>query len=405
MAGVLVGQNFRLEGSKSEPAKVNFTSKDKAPVTVDTQILWNAYEKLNEAFLFRKDLDPKKLLYGAAAGLVAAAGDPYTAFFDPDENEKFNKQLAGTYEGVGIQLGYKDKNLVVITPIVDTPAYKAGVVSGDVIIGIDSKSAIGLSIPEAVSRIKGEEGSEVKLLMLRDNERKEFVLKREKIKIKSVELTQKDGMAVLKLNQFGTETQKEWQEAVAKIAAGELGALAEKYSLGESEATESASRPSGKIKGMVLDLRGNPGGLLDEAVTIASEFTHKSPIVYQEDASGQKKYYDIPKDRKGQLLNIPLVVLIDGGSASASEIVTGAFMDYKRAKVVGEKSFGKGTVQQVVKLQDNASIHVTTSKWLTPKGTWVHEKGIQPDIEVKRMTEDFNAGRDPQLDEALRQLK
>lgn len=402
MAGFLVGQNVRFEKSISG-IKVNFTSREQAPKSVDTKILWETFDKLNQAFLFRGELDPKKLIYGAAAGMVAAAGDPYTAFFDPTQNDSFNKQLAGTYEGVGIQLGYKDKNLVVITPIVDTPAYKAGVMPGDEIIGIDDKSAQGLSIPEAVSRIKGQSGTEVKLLVLRSNERKEFTLKREKIQVKSVELSQKNGIVVLKLNQFGTETRRDWDEAVRKIASGDLSQIPTSFSLGSNPATSSAN-PAGKIKGMILDLRGNPGGLLDEAVYIASEFTDKNPIVYQEDARGSKKYYDIPKDRNGKLLDIPLVVLIDSGSASASEIVTGALMDYKRAKVVGEKSFGKGTVQGVVDLGEGSALHITTSKWLTPKGIWVHEKGIQPDIEVKRSEEDFASGRDPQLDQAFKLL-
>lgn len=353
--------------------------------SVDMSLYWRVWDKLHEAYLIKEDLKTQEMTWGAIRGMTAALGDPYTVFLPPEQNKATQEELNGAFEGVGIQLGFKDEQLAVVAPLSGTPAEAAGIKAGDLILKIkDEKKGIdkdtsGITLPEAVELIRGPKGSEVILTMLTAgaSEPKEVALARDTIVIKSVELSwEGDGknIAWLKLTRFGGRTEAEWEEAVKEISAK-------------------------KAKGIVLDLRNNPGGYLQGAVRYAGEFLAKGLVVVQQkDSQGEVETYSV--NFSGKLLKEPLVVLVNEGSASSSEILAGALRDHKRAKLVGEKTFGKGTIQEALDLGEGAGLHVTTAKWLLPLGQWVNEtKGIAPDEEVKNDPE--KPEEDFQLEKAL----
>lgn len=349
---------------------------------IDFKLFWQTWDLVTRQYVDKKAIDPQKMYYGAIQGMVSALGDPYTVFLPPEAQRSSKEELGGSFEGVGIQLGYnKEKRLVVIAPLQGTPAEKAGVKAGDLILKIDDKETSGLSLPEAVNLIRGPKNTQVALEIYHDGDKepKGISLTRDTIMVKSVEFSEKKTLsgkkvALIKLSRFGEKTQKEWEKAISDtLAAG----------------------PSG----VILDLRNNPGGFLDGAVSIGSEFIDSGNIVLQENAEGKKVEYKV--NRSGRILKLPLVVLINKGSASASEIVAGAIQDHKRGKLIGEKSFGKGTIQEAEDLPDNTGIHITTAKWLTPDGRWVHNTGLTPDVEVKLGDE---TDKDEQLDKALELL-
>lgn len=366
-------------------------SKPEAYSKVDFSHFWEVWGKLENAYFDSTKLEAQKMVDGAIAGMTAALGDPYTMYLPKEDQKRTSDDLQGEFDGVGIQLGYKNQTLVVVAPLKGLPAQAAGVEAGDYIIHIKDdvkkidRDTSGISLPEAVSLIRGPKGSQVTLTFLREGGKpEEKTLKRDTIVVPSVELsfvTRGDReVAVLKLSQFGGNTNKEWDEAVSQIAS-----------------------KGDKVKGMVLDLRNNPGGYLQEAVSIGSEFITSGLIVSQEGKSQKIPYYAYGK---GKLEKMNVVVLINKGSASASEIVAGALRDRKGAKLVGENSFGKGTVQDAVELPDGSGLHVTVAKWLTPNGTWVHEKGLKPDVEVhSNDSESQDQTQDKQLDEAIKQLQ
>lgn len=356
---------------------------------VDFSHFWEVWGKLESAYYDPSKLDPQKMLDGAIAGMTSALEDPYTLYLPKAEQKRTSDDLQGEFDGVGIQLGYKNQTLVVVAPLKGLPAEAAGVKAGDYILhikdknrGID-KDTNGISLAEAVSLIRGPKGSEVVLTFLREGGKpEEKSLKREKITVPSVELSykEKDGkkIALLRLSQFGGNTEEEWRKAVTEIVAA-----------------------NSNVKGMILDLRNNPGGYLQEAVSIGSEFVKSGLIVSQEGKSQKIPYY---ANGNGVLTNMPVVVLINKGSASASEIVAGALRDRRSAKLIGENSFGKGTVQDAIELPDGTGLHVTVAKWLTPGGTWVHDKGLKPDIEVLIDPNATDQTIDPQLEAALTEL-
>src|SRR3989344_4935243 len=350
--------------------------------TVDFKLFWDTWNLVSQKYVDKKAIDPQKMYYGAIQGMVAALGDPYTVFLPPEQQKSTQEELGGSFEGVGIQLGFnKDKNMVVQAPLSGTPAEKAGVKAGDIILKIDGKDATNLGLPEAVSKIRGKKGTTVTLQLFREGDSKplDVSLQRDTIVVKSVEQSTKNTpqgkkISYIKLSRFGERTFEEWS-----------GAVSDTLSQG--------------VSGVVLDVRNNPGGFLDGAVFIGSEFIDKGDIVMSEDAKGNKQHYAV--NRQGKLLKLPMVVLTNKGSASASEIVAGAIQDYKRGKLVGEQSFGKGTIQESEELAGNTGIHITTAKWLTPNGRWIHNIGLTPDIPVEATSE---AGKDPQLDKALETL-
>lgn len=361
-------------------------------VTIDFKLFWDTYDLVNQKYIDKSALDPQKLYYGAIQGMVAAIGDPYTVFLPPQAQKTTKEQLSGAFDGVGIQLDYnKDKRLVVIAPLKDSPAEKAGVKPGDIILKVEDKDTALLSLPEAVSLIRGNKGTPVKLQLFSENDTKphEITLIRDTITVKSVAVDIKNTnqansspseskatksgktIAYIRLTQFGEKTRDEWDGAV----------------------TDALSKAP---QGVIVDVRNNPGGFLDTAVYIASEFLDSGSVVQQQDYQRNKVMMNV--NRPGKMLKLPLVILINKGSASASEILAGAMQDRKRATLIGEQSFGKGTIQSAEDLPMGTGIHITTAKWLTPNGRWIHNVGLTPDITVNS-GDDPN--KDPQLDKAL----
>lgn len=357
-------------------------------VNVDFKLFWDTWDLVSRKYLDKSKVDPQKLFYGAIQGMVVAIGDPYTVFLPPDQQKSSAEELNGSFEGVGIQLGFnKEKRLVVVAPLEGTPAEKAGIEPEDMIIKIDDKDTSGMSLPEAVKLIRGAKGTQVSLTIFRegDTDTREVKLTRDTIIVKSVAVKQETAqsgkkIAVIKLSRFGERTQDEWNEEVSKILSTAPG-------------------------GLVLDLRNNPGGFLEGAVFIASEFLDGGDVVLQENYQGQKSSFKV--SRQGKLLKLPMVVIINKGSASASEIVAGALQDRKRAKIIGEKSFGKGTIQEAENLPGGTGIHITTARWLTPNGRWVNDtEGLEPDITVEtpKTTDEIAEKKDIQMEEALELL-
>lgn len=390
----LFGAGYQM-GKYSTPLEPATYSASKTQAiknqNIDFQQFWDAWQKLEEKYVDKSKLDRQKMMYGAIKGMVAAVDDPYTFFLTPEENRQSKDDLGGKFEGIGAQLGLKEKKIVVIAPLKNSPSERAGVRPGDVVIEVDGKSTTGWTLPQAVSKIRGPKGTTVKLTVDRKGKKQSFSIMRDEIKVESVELNTEQltncstncvKVAHLKLNQFGDNTNTEWDLAVEKIR--------DQYNRGE-------------IKGVVLDLRDNPGGYLDSAVYTASEFLKKNTIVVkQESTSEQSRTYTAYRD--GKLLDIPLVVIINKGSASASEILSGALRDNKRAVLVGEKSFGKGSVQEALDLGEGAGLHVTVAKWILPKGEWINGKGIEPQVKVDNNIEEGNTlsrETDKQLDAAI----
>ena len=371
-------QRVRLAWQGWKPGVVvNKTPNFPTPQSdVDFSLFWRVWDRLGELYVDKNALDSKKMLDGAISGMVGAVGDPYTVYLPGQINKESKEDLGGGFEGVGIQLGYRDSRLAVVAPLEGSPAYLAGVKAGDYILHIKDvvakmdRDTDGLSLPEAVRLIRGKKGTVVQLSLLRNGQKEPIKvdLVRNTIVVKSVEgmfldrelsESERANIAWIKLSRFGDRTQSEWGEAISRIVNNES-----------------------RITGIVLDLRNNPGGYLEGAVQIAGEFlTPGKLVVAQQYGDGSK--IESKVGRNGSLLKIPLVVVVNKGSASASEILAGALQDYKRAKIVGEKSFGKGSVQQPEDFADGSGLHVTVARWLRPSGEWIDKKGITPDFEVK----------------------
>lgn len=380
-------QNGYVSANNSSPLR-NITksfSSDKSE-DIDFTLFWETWNQLENKYIDETKVDKKKMYYGAIKGMVASLEDPYTYFLTPEENKQSKDDLGGKFEGIGAQLGLKENRITVIAPMKNSPAEKAGIRAGDFIIAVDGESTQNWTLTQTVSKIRGKGGTNVTLTIERNSKEQKFTLTRQQIIVPSVELTYETQngakVAHLKLNQFGETTNDEWDKAVDDIE--------QQYA-------------NGQIKGMVLDLRDNPGGYLDSSVYIASEFLEKGKmIVKQESTQMEDKEYLVR--RNGRLLGIPLTVLINKGSASASEILSGALRDYNRATLIGEKSFGKGSVQQPMDLKEGAGLHVTIAKWLLPKGEWINGKGIEPNIKVTNELKEGNTmtrEQDKQLDKAI----
>lgn len=379
--GFAVGQKKIAIEKRGFVPHITFTNQIPAKnQTVDFSLFWDVYEVLPQKFLDKEVFDGQKILYGAIAGMVKSLGDPYTAFLDPKQNRAVSEELAGSYQGVGIQIGFnKEKRLVVIAPLDGTPAEAAGIKAKDLILKIDTRDTFDLTLPEAVDLIRGEAGTKVKLVLLREGEDKPYEkeIERAQINVRSVVVEYRDAkrgkVAVMRVSRFGDKTDSEWDNAVLEVSAQ-------------------------NVSGIILDVRNNPGGLLTSGIHVGSEFI-KGTVVGQQTADG--KITQFGADHAGKLLSKPLVVLVNGGSASAAEIVAGAIKDNSRAKIIGEKTFGKGSVQDVVPFAGGSSLHVTFAKWLTPRGNSIHNVGITPDIIIEAKDE---GDLDTQLEKALEAL-
>lgn len=347
-------------------------------------LFWNVWDRLHDQYVDPKSLDSEAMIYGAIKGMVASLEDPYTVFMDPNETKEFKNNLQGTLEGIGAELTVKDKNLVIMSVLKDSPAQKAGLKSNDIILEIDGVIATDMTVYQAITKIRGQKGTPVKLLIFRKDNRDPFdvTIVRDTIHLDSITFEEKgNGIFYIGLHQFTDSTKMELESIISKIILKDA-------------------------KGIILDLRNNGGGYLEVAVDVLSELlSGKKEVVTirKRDMKDDTKRFTSGSAR---LANIPLVVLINGSSASASEIVAGAVQDFKRGTVMGEKSYGKGSVQEIEdNLQNSASMRITIAKWLTPLGRSIDKVGIIPDTAVKLTEDDFKKDRDPQLDAAMKVFK
>ncbi len=350
------------------------------PLGADFSIFWQAWAILQERFANKDKLDIQKMIYGAISGMVKSLGDPYTVFFPPQENKKFQEEIKGSFEGVGMEVAIKKDQLQVVAPLEGTPAQNAGLRAGDKILSINGTSTTDMLLEEAVRLIRGAKGTAVTLTIFRkgwDNS-KEIKIIRDVIQIPSLKLEWRDDekIAYIKLFQFSAKAANDFAEAAVKI----LNSRAEK---------------------IILDLRNNPGGYLEISQEIASWFLSSGQIVTIEDFAGKQEQKIYKANGHPWLEKYPLVVLINQGSASASEILAGALRDNRGIKLIGEKSFGKGSVQELEDLQGNSSLKITVAHWLTPSGRLISEVGLEPDIKVEMAEQDYENEKDPQSDKAL----
>lgn len=374
-----------------------FQKEPIAPVREDINFapFWDAWSLVETRYVDSTKVSRQDMLYGAISGLVKSIGDPYTVFFPPKENEYFQSEVKGSFEGVGMEIGLRKGIVTVIAPLKGTPAERAGILAGDKVIRIDDTSTIDFTVEEAVQMIRGEKGSVVRLTILRNGEDEPRVIEvtRDTIHIPVIStdnptVVGKDGprsvaipndIFIIQLYNFSENSPSVFRDALRAMAQ------------------------SGKRK-LVLDLRNNPGGFLDAAVHISSWFLPEGEAVVIEDRGREEKTnhrsygFNIFRD-------LPMVILVNQGSASASEIVAGALQDHGIAKLVGEKTFGKGSVQELLPLTENTSIKITVAKWLTPKGRDISAGGLTPDYEIKTEKKDIEASRDPVLEKAVELLK
>ena len=387
-SGLQIGQG--VTSSEQSASLFNFfASKSQAETTAsqpDLTEFWKVWDLMDEKFANASTseiLSIEQRLQGAIDGLVNAYGDPYTVYLPPADAASFNEDVSGNFSGVGMEVGLREGLVTVISPLPDTPASKAGIVSGDVVVKIDDVSTEGMRIDEAVKLIRGERGTIVTLQIFREGEL-EFLtipITRDTIDVPTVKTEQIGSTFILSLYSFNAIADNEVQKALKQYT--------------QSDATT-----------LVLDVRGNPGGFLQSAVSIASYFLPAGKVVVSE-AFGDESKNEVFRSRGRQIqLFTPenLVVLVDGGSASAAEILAGALQDHGVATVIGAQTFGKGSVQELVGLEDGSSLKVTIARWLTPNGTSISNGGLTPDITIARTPQQRVAEEDPQKDAAIRFL-
>jgi carboxyl-terminal processing protease len=375
--GVYAGVSERSVLAASDPQNIDFTK------------FWRAWELLDQNFVqtHASSTIPTndEKLYGAIAGLTAAYGDPYTVFMPPQEAKQFNEDIAGAFGGVGMELGDRNGALTVVAPLKDTPAERAGMRSGDVIVAIDGTPSRTMAVDEAVKKIRGKVGTTVTLLIERTGAKEPLEVKivRDTISVPVLKHYKRpDGIYVIELYSFSETSPTLFRQAIRGYF--------------ESGSTQ-----------LMLDLRGNPGGYLEAAVDMASYFLKVGESVVTEDYQGKRgnvvhrSYgYDVFANKK-----TALAILVDQGSASASEILAGALQGHNKGKLIGTRTFGKGSVQQLMDLGGGAQLKVTVARWLTPSGVNISAGGLTPDIQADRTIDDVKAGKDPQKDAAVTWLQ
>ncbi len=358
-------------------------NQNNQPKNVDYNLLWQALDVVNNKYI-DKPVDQQKILYGAVQGAVAAIGDPYTTFFTPQQFSDFKTELGGSFEGIGAEVGMKDGSIVIVAPLDGSPAKSAGLLTGDIVLKINGEDATTFTLDQAVGKIRGPKGTKVSISIYRPATKKQmdFTITRATIDVKSVKnkIQTLNGkkIEIINIQRFGDDTVGLFQQA-------------------------AADAQKNNVDGIVVDLRDDPGGYLDGSVQIASYWVNPGDVVVSEKHSDGTSI-----DYKGMgnnfLAKIPTVVLINGGSASAAEILTGALHDHSFAKTVGVKSFGKGSVQELINLPQDTAVKVTVAKWYTPNGININKNGLEPDVKVDLTADDINAKKDPQLDKALELL-
>lgn len=395
LAGLIVALAAGFGGGLLYATKLNprgpviqkLVNQDQGQVkNVDFSQFWEVWNDLQNKYVDKSKFDVQKMVYGAISGMVNAVGDPYTVFFEPATAKQFQQEIAGAFGGVGMELGQKNNVLTVIAPIKDTPAFKAGIKTGDRIVKIDGKSTAGMAVDIAVNSIRGQVGTKITLTVMgADNQPRDITLTRATINVPTVEwkMINNNGkyIAYMQVYEFNQNVDSQFRQATDEILKS-------------------------NAEGLIVDLRNNPGGLLDSAINLAGYFVDKGQLVVSE-RFGNGTQNDFTANGNSSLQKLPTVLLVNGGSASASEILAGALHDDRRIRLVGEQTFGKGSVQELDNLGDGSSLKVTIAKWYTPGGINISLKGIEPDIEVK-LTDDQkktivfgDTTTDPQLQKAL----
>jgi carboxyl-terminal processing protease len=383
--GFLIGKKSVPQSALHE--RIFFNKELGKPESIDFSLFWEALKKLEENYVGSDKINYQDLLYGAISGMTDSLGDDYTVFMKPDKTKSFMESVTGkeSFEGVGMEIGIKAKTLTVIAPLEGTPADKAGIKAGDKILKIDNKVTDGMIVEEAVSLIRGKKGTQVTLTINRKDFDKpqDIAITRDVIQVPIIRWeTKKDpkssdgaSIAYIKIYQFTSNLPTKFEDIVSEILKN-------------------------NTQRIILDLRNNPGGYLDVAVDIASWFVPQGQSVVKEELKNGE-VNDYKSKGYKPLQKFPIVVLVNQGSASASEIVAGALRDDKKVKLIGETTFGKGSVQSLESFKDGSSLKITVAKWLTPSGVSITDEGLKPDIEIKLTQEDQDNGRDPQLDKAI----
>ena len=343
-------------------------------------LFWEVWHILQEQY-YGQLPDEKGMTYGAIQGVLDTLEDDNTVFFDPDAAKIMREDMSGSFEGIGAHVRMReDGRLMIVAPIEGQPAEAAGLRPGDIILEADGVSLEGMNIYEAIQHVRGPKGTVARLKVLREDVAEPFIVEveRARIPMPTIETEMLDGdVAYVKLYDFNARANDRLEDALKELLA---------------------ENP----RGLIFDLRNNPGGFLTEAVSVASQFISEGKILTERFGDDTEQVYEA--EQGGLALEVPLVVLVNPGSASASEIVAGALQDAGRALLIGETTFGKGSVQLVHRMRDDSELRVTVARWFTPNDRLIHGQGLEPDIAVELTAEDMDAGRDPQLDEAVEYL-
>lgn len=382
LAGVF-GIGFYFGYAHKPASEKILTISNKDPLTennADFNSFWKVWNMLNEKSIYAKKVSDQDRVWGAIKGMASSLGDPYTVFFPPQENKLFNEEIRGSFSGIGAEIGMKDKILTVVSPIKNSPAATAGIKAGDKILKIDKTETNDMTVDKAISLIRGKKGTEVMLTIFRSGEKttREIKIIRDDISLPTIDTElRSDNIFVIKFYSFSENSSVLFSDALSKFIK------------------------SGSHK-LVLDMRGNPGGYLDAAVNIGSWFIDEGKTIVSEDFGINRKPI-IYRSHGPRLFsdNFPFVVLVDSGSASAAEILSGALKEHKIATIVGQKTFGKGSVQELLPVTEDTSLKVTVARWLTPNGLSISEHGLDPDVVVPITLKDIEAKKDPQMDKAV----
>lgn len=374
-SGLFVGRYLLPAGEFECPPSCAISANEHGQRQLLFPVFWQAWDELHTNFIGQ--LNDNNLLYGAVKGMIQAAEDPYTIFADPNDTKQFEEALSGSFSGIGVEIGMRNGLITIIAPLEGSPAEKAGIKAGDLVVAVDGQPLTpDMALDDIVQKIRGQQGTAVTLSVIHSDSRQaeDITITRDTIEIESVRHTIINNIAHISITHFSEDTTPRVIAAVQKIKQA-------------------------NVEGIILDMRGNPGGFLQGAVEIASQFLPTDTLVVTEQGKRSKEYRS-----KGPhpLSDLPVVVLIDGGSASASEIVAGALRDQRQVPVIGEKSFGKGSVQEFIHLDDGSSLRVTIAKWFTPSGQSINDEGIPPTIEVE---DNADTEADEQLERAQEELK
>ncbi|MBI5732422.1 S41 family peptidase [Candidatus Jorgensenbacteria bacterium] len=377
-AGLIFYGGFQY-GQKTQPPAVTDTNEF---LNADFSLFWDAVKVIKNRYVGIKNVKDQDILYGAIKGITGSLDDPYSSFFNPGDAKKFEQDIQGSFGGIGAEIGMRDNQLSIVAPLKNSPSEKIGLKASDKILKINDTYTLDLTVDEAVKLIRGEPDTAVTLLIFRDGwkEAKEFKIIRKVITIPTLDWEMKPGnIAYIHLYNFNANAPTLFYQAT-------LGALLQ------------------GAKGVILDLRNNPGGFLEVSVNLGGWFFKRGDVVLIERfKSGNEREHRA--DGNAALLKVPTVLLVNGGSASASEILAGALRDNRGIVLIGEKTFGKGTVQEIESLKDGSTLKISIAEWLTPKGHEINKKGLAPDIEVKISDDDIEKKRDPQLDKAMETIK